>query len=103
MTWLLDTLAWTAALLALVLVLRRPVARHFGPQAAYALWALPALRLFLPPVELPAWLAPTDPQPALESPGATYLVVNADPAGPAFIPARTRGESFLLGPLNGGR
>ena len=43
--WLVHTLAWTAALIALVLVLRRPVARFFGPQAAYALWLLPMLRL----------------------------------------------------------
>ncbi|MGB3808310.1 MAG: M56 family metallopeptidase, partial [Erythrobacter sp.] len=56
--WLFDTLIWTGALVALVLVLRRAVARAFGPQVAYALWALPALRLLLPPIELPAWMAP---------------------------------------------
>lgn len=33
-----------------VLLLRRPVARRFGPHAAYALWALPALRMILPPI-----------------------------------------------------
>lgn len=37
MDWLTDTFIWTAALIALVLLIRRPVARHFGPQAAYAL------------------------------------------------------------------
>ncbi|MXO90448.1 M56 family metallopeptidase [Pontixanthobacter aquaemixtae] len=57
-SFLLDTLVWTAALIALVLVLRRPVARHFGPHVAYALWTIPLLRLILPPVVLPAWLAP---------------------------------------------
>lgn len=56
--WLFDTLLWTAALIALVLLVRRPVARWFGPQVAYALWALPALRLVLPPITLPAWMAP---------------------------------------------
>jgi len=56
--WLLETLVWTAALIALVLMVRRPVARWFGPQVAYALWALPVLRLALPPIELPAWMAP---------------------------------------------
>lgn len=55
---LLQTLAWTGVLIAAVLVLRRPVARHFGPQAAYALWALPVLRLVVPPLTLPAWMAP---------------------------------------------
>ncbi|MFM6931645.1 MAG: M56 family metallopeptidase [Novosphingobium sp.] len=53
-----DTLLFTAVLIALVLVLRRPMARQFGPQAAYALWALPLLRLLLPPIELPASMAP---------------------------------------------
>ena len=42
--WLTDTLLYTGALIALVLVLRRPVARHFGAQMSYALWALPLLR-----------------------------------------------------------
>ena len=53
--FLLDTLVWTGALIALVLLLRRPVARHFGARMAYALWALPMARLILPPVVLPAW------------------------------------------------
>ncbi len=60
-SFLSDTLIWTGALLALVLVIRKPVARWFGPHAAYALWALPLLRLLLPPVTLPAWLAPDQP------------------------------------------
>ncbi|WP_338445056.1 M56 family metallopeptidase [Pelagerythrobacter marensis] len=58
MSWLIETLVWTAALIALVLLLRRPVARHFGAKAAYGLWLLPFARLLLPPVVLPAWLAP---------------------------------------------
>ncbi|MFL0356415.1 M56 family metallopeptidase [Erythrobacter sp. GH1-10] len=56
--WMFDTLVWTAALIALVLLVRRPVARWFGPQVAYSLWALPMARLILPPITLPAWLAP---------------------------------------------
>ncbi|GMN01293.1 M56 family metallopeptidase [Erythrobacter sp. MTPC3] len=59
--WLFDTLVWTAALIALVLIIRRPVARWFGPQIAYALWMLPALRLLMPGITLPHWLAPDDP------------------------------------------
>jgi beta-lactamase regulating signal transducer with metallopeptidase domain len=57
-SWLIETLVWTAVLIAAVLMLRRPVARWFGPQVAYALWAIPALRLLLPPIELPAWMRP---------------------------------------------
>ncbi len=56
--WLADTLIWTGVLIALVLVLRRPVSRVFGAQAAYALWLLPFLRLILPPITLPAAMAP---------------------------------------------
>ncbi len=63
-----DTLLFTAVLIALVLILRRPVARLFGPQAAYALWALPLLRLLLPPIELPASMAPvTETAPSAET------------------------------------
>ena len=51
--WLIDTLVMTGALMALVLLLRRPVARCFGAQAAYALWLLPALRFVMPPLALP--------------------------------------------------
>ncbi|MEE4316355.1 MAG: M56 family metallopeptidase [Erythrobacter sp.] len=58
---LLETLAWTGVLIALVLVLRRLVARACGPQCAYALWALPLVRLLLPPLTLPAWMAPAMP------------------------------------------
>lgn len=40
-------------LIGLVLVVRGPVARRFGPKAAYALWLLPLVRLAMPPVPLP--------------------------------------------------
>ncbi|WDF71747.1 M56 family metallopeptidase [Novosphingobium sp. KACC 22771] len=46
--WVLASLAASTMLMALVLLLRGPVARAFGPHAAYALWALPALRMVLP-------------------------------------------------------
>lgn len=52
--WIVDTLVATTALCALVLIVRRSVARHFGPGLAYALWLLPMLRMVLPP--LPAML-----------------------------------------------
>ena len=61
---MLQTLVWTGVLIAAVLVLRRPVTRHFGPQVAYALWLLPFARLVLPPVTLPAWMAPPSAVPA---------------------------------------
>lgn len=61
--WLFDTLIWTGALIGVALVLRRPVTRWFGPQLAYALWALPLLRLVLPPITLPADWAPAAVEP----------------------------------------
>ncbi|RYY32510.1 MAG: hypothetical protein EOP59_19040, partial [Sphingomonadales bacterium] len=51
--WALETLVATTVLMALVLIVRNPVARIFGPRAAYALWALPALRIVMP--SLPGW------------------------------------------------
>lgn len=46
--WLIDTLLATSLLMALVLVVRRPVAQTFGPGIAYALWLIPVARLFMP-------------------------------------------------------
>ncbi len=65
-SWLacwLEALPQTAlavsALLALVMLSRRAVARRFGPRIAYALWLLPTARLFMPDVALPhSWTAP---------------------------------------------
>ena len=99
--WLIDTLIVTAALMAAVLVLRRPVARHFGAQMAYLLWAVPLARLFMPPltqtIEIPVseplsdagamampvggMLAPSDLYPADAVPQATFsqeLLMAAD-------------------------
>lgn len=74
--FLFDTLMWTGALIALVLLLRRPVARHFGAGAAYALWFLPLARLILPPVTLPGWMRPalSDTAPVADPATAAALV-----------------------------
>jgi len=61
-SWALQTGLSVTILIGLVLILRRPFARWFGAKAAYALWALPLLRLITPPIELP-WLRPiAEPQ-----------------------------------------
>ena len=70
--FLFDTLLWTGALIALVMVLRRPVARTFGAGAAYALWFLPLARLFVPPFTLPAWMRPL--AETVSEPEATFAV-----------------------------
>jgi beta-lactamase regulating signal transducer with metallopeptidase domain len=77
--FLFDTLVWTAALIALVLVLRRPVTRVFGAPTAYALWCLPMARLLLPPIELPSWAAPAMPAKAdPAAPGRAVVEIDGD-------------------------
>jgi beta-lactamase regulating signal transducer with metallopeptidase domain len=90
MSWLFDTLVWTGALIALVLAARRPVARHFGAKAAYALWLLPLVRLALPPIVLPAWLAPDSSESA--SSAVAYVTVPLD--GEAVLPAAAVAAPF---------
>jgi len=49
--WLFDTFVVTSMLMLAVLLLRGPVARHFGPGVAYALWCIPAARVLMPSLE----------------------------------------------------
>ena len=72
--WAFDTLLYTGGLIALVLVLRRPVAKYFGAELAYSLWALPLLRLVLPPITLPAWMAPAPEEPATQYETVAYII-----------------------------
>ena len=46
--WTVDTLLAMTVLMAIVLAIRAPVTRLFGAHLAYALWLLPAARLFMP-------------------------------------------------------
>lgn len=78
--FLLETLGWTGLLIALVLLLRRPVSRWLGPQAAYALWLLPMLRLFMPPLTLPGWMAPVEP--AAPTVTSTYYITIGEASAP---------------------
>ena len=50
MSALAVNLIGASLLVAVVLLIRTPVARSFGPRAAYALWLAPALRLVMPPL-----------------------------------------------------
>ncbi|WP_353216155.1 M56 family metallopeptidase [Sandarakinorhabdus sp.] len=88
MIWLIEALIGSALLMLLALLLRRPVARLWGAPFAYALWALPPLRLLLPP--LPGWqpfyvpVAQANPQGdmalALMSPADAALYTQPLPA-----------------------
>ena len=57
MDWALQAGVMISVLILAILIIRRPFARMFGAEAAYALWALPLIRLFLPVIAIPqAWL-----------------------------------------------
>lgn len=91
-----------SVLIALVLLIRRPFAYWFGAKAAYALWAVPLIRLVLPP--LPAnWtlagvfqqsgqtLAQAPIEAATLTPDAlaaslALLIADAGQTGPAALP-----------------
>lgn len=101
--WLADTMIWTGLLIGLVLLVRRPVARRFGPGIAYALWALPLVRLLLPPLTLPGWLAPSAAPlpmafaPALAGPVAAPVpVAMIAPAAALPATATEAGSPHLL-------
>lgn len=81
--WLADTLVMTGVLMTLILFVRRPVARMFGPAAAYALWALPMIRLILPPLALPRGLVP---QLSVAVEPITAAAVQTAPAEIAQLP-----------------
>ncbi|GAA0474710.1 hypothetical protein GCM10009096_15330 [Parasphingorhabdus litoris] len=52
--WMMDTMVSMTLLMALVLIIRKPVAHFFGAHIAYLLWALPLARLFMPTLTLEA-------------------------------------------------
>ncbi|MEP2103867.1 MAG: M56 family metallopeptidase [Parasphingorhabdus sp.] len=52
--WMVDTMVSMTLLMALVLIIRKPVAHFFGAHIAYLLWALPLARLFMPTLTLTA-------------------------------------------------
>jgi len=86
--WGLEALAGSALLMALVMAIRGPVRRAFGPDVAYALWALPVLRLCLPPL----------PQTVSESVRHVAILPVAQASEPVTIllaaPARAAAQSI---------
>ncbi|MXO64690.1 M56 family metallopeptidase [Altericroceibacterium endophyticum] len=85
--FLIDTLIYTGLMIALVLLLRQPVAAYFGASYAYALWLLPFMRFLMPPIVLPAEFEPTvaavaDPQ-LRDVPTATMDSLSAPTISPA--------------------
>lgn len=101
-SWMVEALAASALLIALVLLVRGPVRRSFGAPVAYALWSLPLLRLVLPPLpesvreQVAAPISTTLAAPLGEvGQQVTVLIVPAagDAAAPSFL---TLGSSLAL-------
>lgn len=63
-TWMFDTMVSMTLLMALVLLVRKPVSHFFGAHISYLLWVLPLARLFMPTLTLTA-PAPVEPVAAL--------------------------------------
>ncbi len=75
--WAVEALIASTLLMVAVLLVRTPVRKAFGPQVAYALWALPLLRLLLPPMP-ESWRAVTTP---ISRAGETITVYVIAPVG----------------------
>ncbi|RYE03389.1 MAG: peptidase M56 [Sphingomonadales bacterium] len=83
--WMIETFVATTLLMLLVLAVRAPVRKAFGPTMAYALWLLPVLRLLMPP--LPAsWTEKAAAPVAAASDVIAYYVVEPI-AGASDAPA----------------
>lgn len=83
--WLAETLIATTLLMALVMMLRRPVARWLGAGAAYLLWALPLARMVMP--ALPCDIDPSPLHLAVDQAGLPDLFT-VPPATPVVATAQ---------------
>jgi bla regulator protein blaR1 len=83
--WMADALIATTLLMGAVLLVRGPVRRAFGPQVAYALWALPALRFLLPSLP-PGWWRGAAATPVTRA-GETITVLVVEPASAVSLAA----------------
>jgi bla regulator protein BlaR1 len=73
-SWAIETVVASTLLMLLVLAIRSPVRKAFGPYIAYALWLLPVLRMLMPP--LPAsWAEQAAAPVAAASDVIAYYVV----------------------------
>ena len=88
----LQTSIAVTALILLILLVRKPFARHFGAKAAYALWLVPMARLFMPPMPANASLfgvfAPTRAAPApVEPVHVEWVTAHAGRADHVAVPS----------------
>jgi beta-lactamase regulating signal transducer with metallopeptidase domain len=81
--WAVETFVATTALMLLVLAIRAPVRKLFGPGIAYALWLLPVLRMALPPLP-ESWREQASAPVAAMSQVITFYVTDAGAYTPAL-------------------
>lgn len=93
--WGLETLVATTILMLVVLALRQPARRAFGPGMAYMLWALPVLRFLLPP--LPESLRAQAVTPLADA-GEAVSVYLIEPLTQPMAHAATFGPAAAVSP-----
>ncbi|NNE58220.1 MAG: hypothetical protein HKN36_08950 [Hellea sp.] len=76
MDWAMETGIAVTILIAFIMLIRKPVAKHIGAGAAYALWVLPVIRIFTPVITLPALSSSAAPSPPMMT---GYFYVSGDP------------------------
>ena len=92
--WSIDSVVASTLLMVAILLLRAKVRQVAGAQVAYALWALPVLRLVLPP--LPHW--PVAIATPVSQAGETIVVLMVPAAVPTLAthPAATFPIGYVL-------
>jgi bla regulator protein BlaR1 len=95
-----EALLATGLLVLAVLFVRKPFARHFGPQLTYCLWLIPALRLVLPPLpfasSVPAAAPTLGAEAVLWVSAESVAAVPAAPTWPAWSLADAMPILFAL-------
>jgi len=91
--WLIETLAASTVLMAVVLLVRGRVAALFGARIAYLLWLLPALRMILPPLPESFGPAPLAQLPVMIDLSA--FAAGADAAPLAAAPVEAAGFPWM--------
>ncbi|OHT18540.1 M56 family metallopeptidase [Edaphosphingomonas haloaromaticamans] len=99
---LLQNLAASALLMLLVLLVRGRIAALFGARLAYALWALPMIRLVMPPLPEIARPVAAHVPIRIDLSGlegiAAALPAGAEAASPAMIAPHAAGMAAATGP-----
>jgi len=83
--WVIQTGLMVSLLIMVILIIRRPFARAFGANAAYALWSLPLIRLCLPGLSVPQNWVPEFLREAPHQPGTASTFEFAENNLPTLI------------------